>query len=190
MCFVGDVSGESVKFTAKEPSFPFIRYGHYIRQNLDRQVRQLLAILRELKQLDSLKNLRINKEQESEIEEVNHKIMELTEQSHILSRVAQKGYVDSALFIQKQNALNVELEETKRKRNSLLDSNGFEKEISGTQRLLEIIRYNPVIMEDYDESLFSHTVEQVIIGQKNTITFKLINGLELIEKAGTGGEQE
>ena len=45
-------------------------------------------------------------------------------------------------------------------------------------------------MEDYDESLFSHTVEQVIIGQKNTITFKLINGLELIEKAGTGGEQE
>ena len=140
--------------------------------------------------LDSLKNLRINKEQESEIEEVNHKIMELTEQSHILSRVAQKGYVDSALFIQKQNALNVELEETKRKRNSLLDSNGFEKEIAGTQRLLEIIRYNPVIMEDYDEGLFSHTVEQVIIGQKNTITFKLINGLELIEKAGTGGEQE
>lgn len=92
--------------------------------------------------------------------------------------------------LQKQNALNVELEETKRKRNSLLDSNGFEKEIAGTQRLLEIIRYNPVIMEDYDESLFSHTVEQVIIGQKNTITFKLINGLELIEKAGTGGEQE
>ena len=66
----------------------------------------------------------------------------------------------------------------------------FEKEIAGTQRLLEFIRYNPVILEDYDESLFSHTVEQVIIGQKNTITFKLINGLELIEKAGIGGEQE
>ena len=45
-------------------------------------------------------------------------------------------------------------------------------------------------MEDYDESLFSHTVEQVIVGKENAVTFKLINGLELIEKAGTGGEQE
>jgi len=56
MCFVGDVSGESVKFTAKETSFPFIRYGHYIRQNLDRQVRQLLAILRELKHFRIMKS--------------------------------------------------------------------------------------------------------------------------------------
>ena len=139
--------------------------------------------------LDSLKNLRTNKEQEDEIEELNHKIMELTEQSHILSRVVQKGYMDSALFIQKQNALNVELEETKKARNGLLDSNGFEKEIAGTQRLLEIIRYNPEIMEDYDENLFTNTVEQVIVGKENTITFKLINGLELTEKVGTGGDQ-
>lgn len=138
--------------------------------------------------LDSLKNLRTCKAQEDDIENLNHKIMELSEQSHILSRVVQKGYMDSALFIQKQNALNIEIEETKKKRNGLLDSNGFEKEIEGTIRLLEIIKYNPEIMDTYDENLLAHTVDQVLIGQSGTITFKLINGLKLTEHISKGGE--
>jgi len=138
--------------------------------------------------LGALKSLRINKGQEADIEELNQKIMELTEQSHILSSVVQKGYMDSALFIQKQNELNIEIEQTKRMRNSLLDANGFIKEIEGTQRLLEIIRYHPEIIEDYDENLFANTVEQIIIGKQNIITFKLINGLEIAEKIGTGDE--
>lgn len=139
--------------------------------------------------LDSLRNLRISEGQEVEIENLNHKIMELTEQSHILSRVVQKGYMDSALFIQKQNALNIEIEEVKKKRNSLLDSNGFEKEIEGTQRLLEIIRYNPEHIDVYDEKLLIHTTDQVLIEQNDTITFKLVNGLELTEYVGKGGDQ-
>jgi hypothetical protein len=97
--------------------------------------------------------------------------------------------MDSALFIQKQNALNIEIEETKKKRNGLLDSNGFEKEIEGTIRLLEIIKYNPEIMDTYDENLLAHTVDQVIIGQNKTITFKLINGLKLTERISKGGEE-
>lgn len=139
--------------------------------------------------LESLKNLRIDDEQEEKIETLNHKIMELSEQSHILSRVVQKGYMDSALFIQKQNELNIEIEETKKKRNGLLDSNGFENEIEGTVRLLEIIKYNPEIMDAYDENLFIHTVDQVLIGQSGAITFKLINGLKLTEYIGKGGEE-
>jgi hypothetical protein len=139
--------------------------------------------------LDSLRNLRISEGQEVEIENLNNKIMELTEQSHILSRVVQKGYMDSALFIQKQNELNIEIEEAKKKRNSLLDSNGFEKEIEGTQRLLEIIRYNPELIDVYDENLLIHTTDQLLIEQNETITFKLINGLELTEYVGIGGDQ-
>ena len=134
--------------------------------------------------LDSLKNLRTDENQEMEIETLNHQIMELTEQSHILSRVVQKGYMDSALFIQKQNALNIQMEELKKQRNSLLDANGFEKEIEGTQMLLEIIKYNPEIMDEYDENLFTHTVDKVIIDPRGVITFKLINELELTEYTG------
>jgi len=131
--------------------------------------------------LESLKNLRINEEQEGEIKELNNKIMELTEQSQILSRVVSKGYIDSALFIERQNALTVELKEIKKRRNQLLDNNGFEKEIEETILLLNIIRCNPDIIEDYDENLFIQTVDKISIGHDSEIAFRLINTLELTE---------
>ena len=134
--------------------------------------------------LESLKNLRIDKEHEEEIKELNNKIMELTEQSQILSRVVSKGYIDSAIFIERQNALTVELREIKKRRNQLLDNNGFEKEIEGTLQLLEIIRCNPEILEEYDENLFIQTVEKIIIGKNSAITFRFINTLELTEYKG------
>lgn len=131
--------------------------------------------------LAALKTLRINDEQETQIMELQNKITELTEQSHILSRVVRKGYIDSAIFIEKQNALSIEIEEYKKRRNALLDSNGFEKEIEGTNRILQIIKYNPTIMDEYQEELFIYTVDKVFIGNDGDITFRLINNLELTE---------
>lgn len=96
--------------------------------------------------------------------------------------------MDSAIFIEKQNAINIEIEETKKKRNSLLDSNGFEKEIAGTEQILENIRYNPDLLDDYDENLFTNTVDKVLIGSDRAITFRLINNLELTEHTDKGGE--
>ena len=131
--------------------------------------------------LESLKKVRVSEEQKQQITDINNKITELLEQSQILSRVVRKGYIDSAVFIEKQTAINVELEEYKKNKNTLLNSNGVEKEIEGTYRLLQIIKYNPEIMEDYQENLFIHTVDKVLIGKTGEITFRLINSLELTE---------
>ncbi len=131
--------------------------------------------------LESLKEMRMDKGQEEEIHNLNNKITELMEQSHILSRVVLKGYMDSAIFMEKQNALNIQIEEHKKKRNILLDCNGYEREIEGTLRILQIIKYNPDIMDEYQEELFIHTVDKVLIGKNGEITFKLINDIELTE---------
>lgn len=136
--------------------------------------------------LTSLKNLRISKDQETQIFELNNQITELREQSHILSRVVQKGYIDSAIFIEKQNTINIQIMEYEKRRNALLDDNGFEKEIEGTNRLLQLIRYNPMIMEEYQEELFIHTVDKVLIGKDDDITFRLINNLDLTETITKG----
>ena len=83
--------------------------------------------------------------------------------------------------MKKQNTLNTQTEEYKKRRNAMLDDNGFEKEIEGTNKLLQLIRYNPVIMEEYQEELFSHTIDKVIIRKDGDIVFRLINNLELTE---------
>ncbi|MBU5310467.1 recombinase family protein [Tissierella carlieri] len=131
--------------------------------------------------LDTLKKLRMDEQQEQEIVECNNKIMELTEQDHILSRLLSKGYIDPAVFIERQNALILELTATKKKRNQLLDNNGFEQEITGTELLLELIRNNPNIIEEYCEDLFLQVTDNIIIQKNGQITFWLINRLELSE---------
>jgi DNA invertase Pin-like site-specific DNA recombinase len=138
--------------------------------------------------LDVLKKIRMDEQQEQEIEDCNNKIMELTEQGHILSRLISKGYMDPAVFIERQNALTLELTAAKKKRNQLLDNNGFEQEIAGTELLLEIIKNNTGILEAYSEDLFSQAVENVII-RKDQITFRLINKLELTESIGKEEDQ-
>lgn len=136
-----------------------------------------------LPMLEILKKLRMDEQQEHEIEECNQKIMELTEQGHILSRLIAKGYMDPAVFIERQNALKLELEATKKKRNQLLDCNGFEPQITQTERLISLIRDTPDIIEEYRDDLFSQAVEKVTV-QNGRITFHLMNELELTENTG------
>lgn len=131
--------------------------------------------------LDTLKKLRIDEKQEQEIGECSNRIMELTEQGHILSRLVSKGYIDPAVFIERQNTLTIELAAVKKKRSQLLDSNGFDREIAGTEQLLELIRNNPHVIEEYREDLFLQAIEKVIVQKNGQITFRLINRLELSE---------
>jgi hypothetical protein len=131
--------------------------------------------------LDVLKKLRIDEQQEQEIGDCSNRIMELTEQGHILSRLVSKGYVDPAVFIERQNTLTIELAAVKKKRSQLLDSNGFDREVAGTEQLLELIRINPHVIEKYREDLFLQSIDKVIVQRNGQITFRLINQLELSE---------
>ena len=130
--------------------------------------------------LDSLKKLRMDERQEQEIGECSNRIMELTEQGHILSRLVSKGYVDPPVFVERQNALTIELAAVKRKRSQLLDNNGYDREVTGTERLLELIRTNPHVIEEFREDLFLQAVDRLIM-QNGQVTFRLINRLELSE---------
>lgn len=131
--------------------------------------------------LEMLKKLRIDEQQEQDIGECSNRIMELTEQGHILSRLVSKGYIDHAVFIERQNALTIELAAAKKKRSQLLDNNGFDREIAGTEQLIELIRNNPHVIEEYREDLFLKAIDKVIVQKNGQITFRLINLLELSE---------
>lgn len=131
--------------------------------------------------LDTLKKLRMDEQQEREIGEYSNRIMELTEQGHILSRLVSKGYIDPAVFIERQNALTIELVAVKKKRGQLLDNNGFDIEIAGTEHLMELIINNPHVIEEYREDLFLQAIDKVIVQKNGQITFQLINRLELSE---------
>lgn len=137
--------------------------------------------------LESLKRLRADEQQEKEIRECNDKIIELSKQSHILSGVAAKGYLDSAIFIEKQTALQIELDAMRKKRKALLDDSGFENEIYYTEQLIGLLESHPGIQDTYCEDLFLQTVEQIVIREGEIVSFRLKNSLELTESYGKEG---
>ena len=133
---------------------------------------------------EDLKKLHYSREYESQVKELNNRITELTEQSHVLSRLRSKGYLDSVLFIEQNNLVVKQLNEAKKQRNRLFNYTGFNEKISKTEELIAFIKKQDDLIEHFDESSFSLMVEKIIIKSKFEIAFRLINGLELTEIIG------
>lgn len=130
---------------------------------------------------EGLKNLSALDYNGEDIRECNKRINELAEQSHVLSRLRSKGYIDSALFIERSNLIRQELSEMKNKRNELFNVTGFDLEIDRTERLIGIIRALNKLIEEFDEKLFIQIVNKIVVKSQTELVFILINDLELTE---------
>lgn len=133
---------------------------------------------------EDLKKLHCGREYESQVRKINKKITELTEQSHVLSRLRSKGYLDSVLFIEQSNLITKQLCEAKKQRSKLFEHSGFNDEAARTEELIAFLKKQDDFMESFDESIFSLMVEKIIVRSKLEIAFRLINGLELPEIIG------
>ena len=131
--------------------------------------------------LASLKSIRSNPEQEQEYQELDNQIQELKRQNHMLSKILTGGDMDSALFIQKRNRIDHELEGAWRRQRMLQEQKMFEKEIAQTEYLITIFRNRPPIIEAYDEELFLLIIERIVVHPDMSLEFWMKNGLNLEE---------
>ena len=131
--------------------------------------------------LEGLKNISVEDYNGEEIRECNKKIGELAEEIHILSRLRSQGYINSALFIERNNFIDQEVAELKNRRNELFNVTTFDMEIDRTEQLIRTIRSQNRLMENFDEKLFGIMVDKIVVKSQSEIVFILINDLELIE---------
>lgn len=134
--------------------------------------------------VEDLKKLHYSQGYESQIKKLNNRISELTEQSHVLSRLRSKGYLDSVLFIEQNSLIVKELAELRAQRSALFDYTDFDEQITKTNELITILKKQADLIERFDENIFSLMVEKIIVKSKVMLTFHLINGLELTEFIG------
>ena len=111
---------------------------------------------------------------------MENRIQDLKQQSHWLQKVLSDGDIGSAVFIERRNQLDTELEEISRRKQFLKEQNLMEQEIAQTEYLLTVFRTRPVIIEEFDEELFRLIVERIRV-YPNRLCFELKNGLELEE---------
>ena len=126
--------------------------------------------------------------QEQEITELEQRMQELKKQSHMLRKVLADGDIGSAVFIERRNRIDAEMEAACRRQQQLREQKVFEQEIAQTEYLLTVFRNRPAIIEAFDEELFLMIITQVTVYPAQRLGFKLKNGLELEESYGKAVE--
>ena len=133
--------------------------------------------------LKALTELAASKPDTEEIEKLDNEIHSLSEQSQILNQVMKKGYMDSALFMEKNNLLAHRLTECRRKKTLLARKQKRTKEIVRTEQLMGLLKKEGY-QKEFNEELFDLTVKEIRISLTHEITFCLHNGLRLTEEEG------
>ena len=131
--------------------------------------------------LAALKAIQGNPEQDREMQEIEQNIQELKRQGYRLGRLLTEGSISSAIFIERQNQIEAQLEADRRRLRQLQGQKAFEWEISQTEYLISVFRNRPAILEAYDEELFLLLVERITVLPGRRLVFRLKNGLELEE---------
>lgn len=131
--------------------------------------------------LAALKAIQGNPEQDREMQEIEQNIQELKRQGYRLGRVLTEGSISSAIFIERQNQIEAQLEADRRRLRQLQGQRAFEWEISQTEYLISVFRNRPAILEAYDEELFLLMVDHITVLPGRRLVFRLKNGLELEE---------
>lgn len=116
---------------------------------------------------------------------LNKTILTVNGQIHALNRLRTKGFMEPAVFQEKQNELAAQLEKAQKQREMLLSDDDEDKFLDRTEELIEILEHAPENLASLEDSeVFSMMVDKVLINKNKKIIFRLINGLEL---AGDGG---
>ena len=134
--------------------------------------------------LEELKLLQFRSGYQSQIKELNQQIAECMEQSHVLSRLRSKGYIDSVLFIEQSNALEQKAAQLKEQRLQVMDDLDYDSEIGKTTELLRFLERNDDLLDEFEEEVFYSLVEKITVRSKSEIVFCLVNGLQLTELIG------
>ena len=131
------------------------------KEILDRTISQLLTLREKVSG------------QNSEISQIDEELARLCERNNSYTEFHIKGMIDDVSYIERTSELKYKISELRNKRTKLLCANEDEMLIENLKLLKETIIDYPKTILNFDKSLFSSIVEKVLIGDNETITFKL-----------------
>ena len=114
-----------------------------------------------------------------DVADLHEKISELIKQNHSLSRLQTKGCIDSAIFIERSNRNNKQIEELRRELRQFKEPDNISNAIESSKLLLDLLEGTQPMLE-FEPSVFKSMVKQITVYPKK-FCFHLTNGLILDE---------
>lgn len=132
--------------------------------------------------LNIIKKVRDKATNCNEVIKIENEIQEIVKQNLALNRLRTKEYIDSAIFIEKNNENNQKIKELMERKRSLVDTEEYDQKIEEVENLINLIETYS-ISQEFDESLLKLMVKQIVIKDANTMVFILSGGIEITEVA-------
>ena len=132
--------------------------------------------------LDGLKQLD-DSGKYSEIQKIEKQIKEIQEQGQVLVGLLSKGYLDPALYNEKNNLLSKQAEELREKKRLLQSDMAGDNAIGGeVEELYQYLCKEGHFLESFSEEMVGRFVERITVLDTKQIGFQLKCGLYLKER--------
>lgn len=137
-----------------------------------------------LKMLQSdLKKIAWDEDNDSEINTINNQLLQLAKQGQILSRLRSQGSLDSAIFMDKSDELNMKMNKLKQEKSTLMKNQEEDDRLAQTDQLIKRIEQMEVTTdEEMNYDAFFSIIKIITINSDKEVCFTLTNGLTLTEK--------
>ncbi len=133
----------------------------------------LLEQLREVRE----RELRSN----SKLSDIDKEIANISGQNLVLTRLKNKGCIDSALALSQADELGRKLRDLLRLRRKVLEAADGDEQIQDTEAMLDYLEVAPWL-DEVTPGLFENLVERITVVSAEVVKFRLPNGLELTER--------
>ncbi|MFI3325442.1 MAG: recombinase family protein [Clostridia bacterium] len=137
----------------------------------------LIPYLQGLEKLQEISN-----KDNSQINEINKKIADKSEQICSMNGLLESGILDSAIFIPQNDLLNKELTELKQERSRILSNSDSSSDIKDTEELIDALESGPSKLIEFDENIFNDIVKKIKAHDNKKLEFVLTNNLIIEER--------
>ena len=132
--------------------------------------------------LDQLRDIRERELRSNQrLSDIDKEIANISGQNLVLIRLKSKGCIDPALALSQADEMNRRLRDLRRLRRKVLEAADGDEQIQTTEAMLDYLE-GAQWQTEVTPELFENLVERITVVSAEVVKFRLLNGLELVER--------
>ena len=135
----------------------------------------LIPLQRGLNDLNSIRH-----QGNSRVLDLHKEIAGIKEQKHVIARLRKKGFMDEKKYNEQLAAFDGKIKRLENELKKIANTDEHDETMEQLDLLISCIESKNSVLTEFDDEMFSEIIDRLVIND-STITFHLINELELVE---------
>ena len=126
----------------------------------------------------------------SSLMDIHKEILKLKEQTHVLTRLKAKGFLETGKYLEQTNEIALKINNKQKEYKRLIENDDDSDTLEQIDMLIDIFENRQEPMIEFEEREFDCIVEKITAMGDGRLQFHLIGGLKLTEKSEKSIEKQ